>query len=146
MQREVFVHRVCAEHDRQVSKPVRAEHAFPPTTGSLYASCLVASSLFASSFRLRPSRGSGQRLASLGPAAAFGGGGLRFAQKTKPRFARRDFASLGLAELRRCLSNPRLLHSCFCRQSWLSNHYMRNALEIFTFKLLCSSESSLGPI
>ena len=60
--------------------PVRAEHAFPPTTGSLYASCLVASSLFASSFRWRPSRGSGatprvarpgggERLASLGGAS-----------------------------------------------------------------------------
>ena len=72
--------------------PVRAEHDFPPTTGSLDATCSVAGSGVASVLLF-------EALARLG--GAFGAGRLR----RRPRFARQGLATLGLAKLRKWLSS-----------------------------------------
>ena len=85
---------------RTIVNPVRAVHAFPPTTGSLDAAA--------------ESRQLGRILALLGgPREARGRltapGALRrrppsaaAALRAAPRFVRRSLASLGWAELRKC--------------------------------------------
>ena len=70
--------------------PVRAEHVFPPTTGSLDAAAL--------------SRQLGRILALLGgPREARGRLTAPGALRRRPRFARQGLASLGLVELREVL-------------------------------------------
>ena len=77
---------------RRIHYPVRAEHAFPPSTGSLDAAAEL--------------RQLGRILALLGgPREARGRLTAPGALRRRPRFAQQGLASLGLAELRKWLNS-----------------------------------------